>query len=133
MYTWIAVITEVLIYNLSDVIYRGKAEGLDTYCVTFDHLVPVDDKDPETLQITIFETEYDNTAYANKHYIGLINPEDYTPHTNRVFATYRCCEWRRGTTDRSRINFEVQLHDTPPSEVAQFLAESDLITKRPDN
>ncbi|KID97583.1 hypothetical protein MAJ_06455, partial [Metarhizium majus ARSEF 297] len=32
---------------------------IDYYGVTFDHLVPADDPDPEVLQINIFEMDYD--------------------------------------------------------------------------
>ena len=40
---------------------------IDYYGVTFDHLVLIDDLNPEVLQINIVEVEDDNGAYANKY------------------------------------------------------------------
>ncbi|KDN61349.1 hypothetical protein CSUB01_06551 [Colletotrichum sublineola] len=42
-------------------------EDINYYGVTFDHLVPHDDIDPEVLQINIIETENDNGEYANTY------------------------------------------------------------------
>ncbi|PNH26507.1 hypothetical protein BJF96_g10164 [Verticillium dahliae] len=39
---------------------------IDYYGVTFDHLVPADDPNPEVLQININEMDDDEGAYANK-------------------------------------------------------------------
>ncbi|PNH53256.1 hypothetical protein VD0002_g2371 [Verticillium dahliae] len=40
---------------------------IDYYGVTFDHLVPADDPNPEVLQININEMDDDEGAYANKY------------------------------------------------------------------
>ncbi|KAL1868549.1 hypothetical protein VTK73DRAFT_3605 [Phialemonium thermophilum] len=39
---------------------------IDYYGVTFDHLVPADDPDPDVLQINIIEMDDDGGEYANK-------------------------------------------------------------------
>ena len=38
---------------------------IDYYGVTFGHLVPADDINPEVLQINIIDIEDDNGVYAN--------------------------------------------------------------------
>jgi hypothetical protein len=43
---------------------------IDYYGVTFDHLVPADDTNPEVLQINIIEIEEDNGVYAK--YVAFI-------------------------------------------------------------
>ncbi|KAF3345053.1 hypothetical protein VdG2_06821 [Verticillium dahliae VDG2] len=49
---------------------------IDYYGVTFDHLVPADDPNPEVLQININEMDDDEGAYANK-YLPFAIPTDY--------------------------------------------------------
>ncbi|KAJ3562433.1 hypothetical protein NPX13_g8568 [Xylaria arbuscula] len=46
------------------------------YGLTFDHLVPPDDYDPEVLQINIIEIEDDNGVYANKYMPFYVDPAD---------------------------------------------------------
>lgn len=75
---------------------------LDYYGVTFDHLVPVDDWDPEVLQINIIEVEEDDGEYANKFLPFPVNAAEYAG--KKVLAIPRCCQNRKGTTDRARIN-----------------------------
>ena len=43
---------------------------IDYYGITFNHLVPADNPDPEVLEINIIEMDDDEGAYANK-YLGL--------------------------------------------------------------
>ncbi|KAJ8122413.1 hypothetical protein ONZ43_g1385 [Nemania bipapillata] len=77
----------------------------DYYGVTFDHLVPAGDMDPETLQINIIELETDEgpyangVEYANKCLNVKINPVDYVG--KRTLAVPRCCQKRKGTQDHS--------------------------------
>ena len=75
---------------------------IDYYGVTFDHLVPVDDIDPEVLQINIVEIEDDAGVYAIQHNKFVINPADYIG--KQVLGAPRCCSTRKGTSDRKRIN-----------------------------
>ncbi|KAI1746374.1 hypothetical protein F4680DRAFT_19386 [Xylaria scruposa] len=77
-------------------------QEIDYYGVTFDHLVPPDDYDPEVLQINIIEIEDDNGVYANKYMPFHVDPAEYTG--KRVLAVPRCCQNRKGTTDRGRVN-----------------------------
>lgn len=81
---------------------------IDYYGVTFDHLVPADDTDPEVLQINIVEIEDDAGAYANKYNPFDIDPEEYIG--KKVLAVPRCCQYRKGTTDRLRVNDGVKRH-----------------------
>ncbi|KAK1948817.1 hypothetical protein LY78DRAFT_595120 [Colletotrichum sublineola] len=76
--------------------------GIDYYGVTFDHLVPADDADPEVLQINIIETEEDDRAYANKYLLFPVDAKDYTG--KKVLAVLRCCQKRKGTQDRGKVN-----------------------------
>ncbi|KAE9972752.1 hypothetical protein BLS_003910 [Venturia inaequalis] len=50
---------------------------IDYYGVTFDHLVPIDDTDPEVLQINIVEIEDDGGVYANMYNPFDIDPAEY--------------------------------------------------------
>ncbi|KAF2788695.1 hypothetical protein K505DRAFT_254951, partial [Melanomma pulvis-pyrius CBS 109.77] len=75
---------------------------IDYYGVTFDHLVPTDDTNPEVLQINILEIEDDAGRYAIRHNQFVINPADYIG--KQVLGAPRCCSTRKGTTDRERIN-----------------------------
>ncbi|QPH15623.1 hypothetical protein C2857_000082 [Epichloe festucae Fl1] len=78
---------------------------IDHYGVTFDHLVPPEENDPEVLQIHILEIDDDGGAYANEALPFKVDPADYTDR--RVLAVPRCCQKRKGTQDRFRVNYEV--------------------------
>jgi hypothetical protein len=80
--------------------------------VTFDHLVPPHDGDPDTLQISIAETEYDQAGYLKDVYRGQADPGYYAPYRKRVGAIHQCCSIREGTADRWRINASVQIRET---------------------
>jgi len=81
----------------------------DFYGVTFDHLVPPNDTNPEVLQINIIEVEDDEGIYANKYLSFNI---DYTEYVGKkVLAVPRCCQIRKGTTDRKRVNDAVIARD----------------------
>ncbi|KAI1141371.1 hypothetical protein F5Y05DRAFT_259054 [Hypoxylon sp. FL0543] len=75
---------------------------IDYYGVTFDHLVPADDRDPEVLQINIIEMDDDEGAFANKYLLFSVDPAEYTG--KKVLAVPRCCQTRKGTQDRGRVN-----------------------------
>lgn len=82
---------------------------IDYYGVTFDHLVPADDTDPEVLQINIIEIEDDRGVYANMHNPFNIDPAEFIG--KKVRAVPRCCQKRKGTTDRKRVNHAVNARD----------------------
>ncbi|KAF5127162.1 hypothetical protein E5D57_008090 [Metarhizium anisopliae] len=82
---------------------------IDYYGVTFDHLVPADDPDPEVLQINIFEMDYDEGLYANTYLPFKVDPSEYTGR--KVLAVPRCCSKRKGTTDRLRVNDGVSMRE----------------------
>ncbi|RMJ06855.1 hypothetical protein CDV36_013534 [Fusarium kuroshium] len=88
---------------------------IDYYGVTFDHLVPSDDTDPEVLQINIIEMDYDEGAYANEHLPFYIDPTKY--RGRMVLAVPRCCQKRKGTQDRTRINESVIRRDELMREI----------------
>ncbi|KAH8750215.1 hypothetical protein F5883DRAFT_435311, partial [Diaporthe sp. PMI_573] len=73
---------------------------IDYYGVTFDPLVP-----PEVLQININEIDDDGGEYANTHLLFPVNPAEYTG--KKVLAVPRCCQKRKGTQDRRRMNGSV--------------------------
>lgn len=82
---------------------------IDYYGVTFDHLVPRDDLDPEVLQINIIEMDDDEGEYANTYLPFQVDSADYTG--KKVLAVPRCCQKRKGTMDRFRINMAVNERD----------------------
>jgi hypothetical protein len=77
--------------------------------VTFDHLVPEGEADPDTLQINIIEMDEDDGAYAREWLRFTPDPEEY--RGKRVLAVPACCARRKGTQDRWRINFMVRERD----------------------
>ncbi|CCF36698.1 hypothetical protein CH063_08203 [Colletotrichum higginsianum] len=84
-------------------------EEIDYYGVTFDHLVSDDDVDPEVLQINIIETDNDDAEYANTYLPFSVDASEYTG--KRVLAVPRCCQKRKGTQDRQRVNDSVLERD----------------------
>lgn len=85
------------------------AREIDYYGVTFDHLVPADDTDPEVLQINIIEIEEDGGAYANENLPFSVDPADFIG--KKVLAVPRCCQKRKGTQDRGRVNDGVVMRE----------------------
>ncbi|KAH9904398.1 hypothetical protein F4778DRAFT_732322 [Xylariomycetidae sp. FL2044] len=75
---------------------------IDYYGVTSDHLVPSDDPNPEVLQINIIAIEEDDGTYANKVLPFKVNAAKFA--REMVLAVPRCCQKRKGTQDRSRVN-----------------------------
>ncbi|KAK3294856.1 uncharacterized protein B0H64DRAFT_401747 [Chaetomium fimeti] len=88
---------------------------IDYYGVTFDHLVPANDPDPDVLQINILELETasgpfaNGEAYANRYLRFAVDVADYVG--KKVLAVPRCCQRRRGTQDRARVNSSVAERD----------------------
>jgi hypothetical protein len=84
---------------------------MDYYGVTFDHLVPSGDLDPDVLQINICELEIETgpyaggEAYANKYLQFAVDASEYAG--KKVLAVPRCCQKRKGTQDRGRVNDSV--------------------------
>jgi hypothetical protein len=79
--------------------------------VTFDHPVAADDSNPEVLAINLIEVDNDGGIYADGRIYAnevLPFPVDPTEYTGkRVLAVPRCCQHKKGTRDRARINGEV--------------------------
>ena len=67
---------------------------IDYYGVTFDHLVPTDDTDPEVLQINVIEIEDDRGIYANENNPFVIDHTEYIG--KKVLAVLRFCQKRKG-------------------------------------
>lgn len=84
---------------------------IDYYGVTFDHLIQPDETNPEALQINIIEIEDDNGVYANTWLLFAVDPEEFIG--KKVLAVPRCCQKRKGTQDRWRVNALVdqRVHD----------------------
>ncbi|KAF2726882.1 hypothetical protein EJ04DRAFT_570870 [Polyplosphaeria fusca] len=85
---------------------------IDYYGITFDYNVPKDEVDPEVLAVNIIEMEENSGEYANgveyaRKYLHVpVALEEYSG--TKVLAVPRCCQKKRGTTDRARINTDVQ-------------------------
>lgn len=114
LYVWVSlfIIASLVLLFVACVFVNGWSGAdsslcrrIDYYGVTFDHLVPSDDCDPETLQINIIETDDDYGAYANMHLLFPVDAGEY--RGKKVLAVPRCCSKRKGTTDRARINESV--------------------------
>ncbi|KAL5316309.1 hypothetical protein ACEPPN_015354 [Leptodophora sp. 'Broadleaf-Isolate-01'] len=88
---------------------RRPLDYIDYYGVTFDHLVPADDPNPEVLAISIIEVDNDGGAFANKVLPFQIDPTEYTG--KKVLAVPRCCQVKKGTQDRQRWNALVAERD----------------------
>lgn len=64
--------------------------------------MPDDDFNPDVLQINIIEIEIDNGKYLNTFMPFPVDLADYAG--KKVLAVPRCCQKRKGTTDRARVN-----------------------------
>ncbi|KAI0882305.1 uncharacterized protein GGS22DRAFT_50116 [Annulohypoxylon maeteangense] len=100
----------------NDMIVRDEYLGwvhekneIDYYGVTFDHLVPDDDYFPEVLQINILEMDEDEGEYANTYLPFIVDPAEYIG--KKILAVPRCCQKRKGSTDRPRVNGSVTQKD----------------------
>lgn len=71
--------------------------------------MPIDEPDPDVLQINIFEIEDDGGIYATEGTSFEIDLAHYTG--KKVLALPRCCQKRKGTTDRRRVNDGVSMRD----------------------
>ncbi|KAI1934863.1 hypothetical protein LOZ12_006140 [Ophidiomyces ophidiicola] len=84
---------------------KHPEDVIDYYGVTFDHLVPAGDINPEVMVINIVEVEEDNGAEANQYLLFQVDPKEYIG--KKVLAVPRCCQMRKGTQDRWALNSEV--------------------------
>ncbi|KAI1113676.1 hypothetical protein F5Y14DRAFT_417459 [Nemania sp. NC0429] len=109
-------------------IWRGATEDrvllpepiLESYAITFDHLLGPDDEDrPETLMLTIMNPNDPSRADLIK-----IDKRPYTSGPEPVLLLVpRCCQARNGTTDRRRINREVREAKLPEEVRFKILEE----------
>lgn len=78
---------------------------IDGYGITFDHLVdPTDDEDPETLMLNACDPNDPEMA----QYLRLDVERFFTANESAVLLVPRCCQVRRGATDRKGINDQVR-------------------------
>ncbi|KFA48719.1 hypothetical protein S40293_11452 [Stachybotrys chartarum IBT 40293] len=77
---------------------------VDGYGITFDHFVPDDDEDPETLMMNIYDPSDPASAQLAKLDLGPYS----TSSTPTVLLIPRCCQLRQGTTDRKGINDQLR-------------------------
>ena len=61
------------------------------------------------LQINICEVEADGGEYANTYLPFAVDPAEYVG--KKVLAVPRCCQKRKGSTDRTRVNGSVTKRD----------------------
>ncbi|KAK1457849.1 hypothetical protein CMEL01_15832 [Colletotrichum melonis] len=100
-----------------------KISHFDYYGVTFDHLVPVVDADPEVLQINIIEVESDQGKTANECVRFPVDALEYTG--KKVLTVPICCQKRKGTTDRARVKNNVLYRDGHPNPWMQDKSSSE--------
>ena len=67
--------------------------------------MPADEDDPEVLQVNIIEMEDDGGEYAREHLLFEVDVDEY--RGKKILAVPRCCQKRKGTQDRRRINDSV--------------------------
>jgi hypothetical protein len=112
---------------------------IDYYGVAFDHIVAAGESNPEVLAINVIEVDNDGGTYANGGTFAnqvlqfSIDPTDYT--RKRVIAVPRCCQHKKGTQGRARINSVVDEREAR-SELrcwarASFALYGELITRFP--
>lgn len=90
--------------NLTIALIRnpGETSPYDYFGVTFDHLVPVDDPDPEVLQVNVIDVDKVGGNRADTLLLFDVDPAEYAD--KKVLAVPRCLQMRVGSTDRLRIN-----------------------------
>lgn len=88
----------IRIHPADNFVRTTQSRLIDYYGVTFNHHVPVDDANPEVLQINIIEIEDDNGVYANTVLSFAVDPAEFIGR--KVLAVPRCCQKRAGTQDR---------------------------------
>ncbi|KAI9785605.1 MAG: hypothetical protein M1816_000351 [Peltula sp. TS41687] len=91
----------------------------DQYGVTFDHRVADDDPDPEVVQFNLFDPTELSSPVVTRNGRTITAPDGRLIPTERdllqvslneeeyqncIAAVPRCCQIRRGTTDRARVN-----------------------------
>lgn len=59
----------------------------------------------------------DGGIYANKVLLFSVDPREYTG--KKVLAVPRCCQYKKGTQDRDRINSEVEERDSKIRKYSQ--------------
>jgi hypothetical protein len=91
-------------------------DSVDGYAITFDHLVSPTDQDPETLMMNICDPGDTEAAKYFK-----VDFAQYNVGTESVVLLVpRCCQSRRGTTDRQGINKQVK-------EAQKYLLQSSSV------
>ncbi|EJT79086.1 hypothetical protein GGTG_04175 [Gaeumannomyces tritici R3-111a-1] len=95
------------------------------YAVTFDHLIPPDDDDPQTVCPIIYELEEkgpeSDVAHVNERVLFPVGPVDYV--RKRVLAVPRCCQTHTGADDDYRISGCVQIRDGNPTREVFVLSK----------
>ncbi|KAI1745540.1 hypothetical protein F4680DRAFT_105724 [Xylaria scruposa] len=93
---------------------------LEEYAITFDHLLGThDEDDPETLMLNIVDPN--DTTRAD---LIIIEKSPYTSGPEPVLLLVpRCCQVRKGTTDRRRINREISEAKLPEEVLFKRLEE----------
>ncbi|KND88830.1 hypothetical protein TOPH_06519 [Tolypocladium ophioglossoides CBS 100239] len=85
----------------SDFVPRYHVDG---YGITFDHLIPDADDDPETLMMNVCDPFEPEASIYFK-----LDLERYkTGLESSVLLVLRCCQLRKGSTDRKGINDQVK-------------------------
>ncbi|MCJ1259360.1 hypothetical protein MMC24_007197 [Lignoscripta atroalba] len=76
-----------------------------SFAIVFDHFVPSSDVDPEVLQLNIIDSQ--DQAQLQKYFKSIIIDRHDPKYFDSIIAVPRCCQTRVGSTDRGRVNDEV--------------------------
>lgn len=68
----------------------------------------------------------DEGSFANEHLLFAVNPAEYTG--KKVLAVPRCCQKKKGTQDRGRINEGVAEKDRELQSAAGNLSPALVLT-----
>jgi len=91
-----------------------RPSGITYYDITFDHLVPAGEDNPEVLQlntITLVNSKYSKIPLFEYAAAG------------SVILLPRCCQTRVGSTDRGRVNDMVRLMKQSKQQHEESIAE----------
>lgn len=58
---------------------------INCYGVTFNHLVPVNNPNPEVLPISFIRTKSDGGAFANKYLLFSVDPTEYAERKSSLY------------------------------------------------
>ncbi|KNG86328.1 hypothetical protein ANOM_005222 [Aspergillus nomiae NRRL 13137] len=96
---------------------------IDYYGVTFDHLVPLDEPNPEVLQINIIEIEDDNGADASTGLLFAVGLVEYI--RKKVLAVPRCCQPNPRTPNQAHRTLTPNIRTVGGRAISRSVSNTD--------